>query len=381
MTKPRSTVVQRARVVARLFGALGGFLAGLLYGSWVLRESPGILGKQVVLSEAVLILFGCAGAVAFALLAPLAGIDLFLWVEDFLDNAAAGELIGSVVGLLVALAIAALVSLVISGLPYGLGIGTSVALAIVLSFLGLRVGTRRHRVFADAVARPPAAAVGATEDIGNGLEVIVVDTSVLIDGRVVDVAATGFLAGRLVIPSFVLEELQHVADSADPARRARGRRGLDVVRRLLEVTVATCEVMDIDFPGNADVDIQLMKLARLRQGAIMTQDYNLNRLATVEGIRVLNLNELSNALKPIAASGDSLTVRVVKEGREPGQGVAYLDDGTMVVIEGGRNHLDKTLQVTVVSILQTNAGRMIFAAVGDDRPSGAAEVSPKVAGS
>ena len=204
---------------------------------------------------------------------------------------------------------------------------------------------------------------------------VLVDTSVLIDGRIVDVAAAGFVPGRLLIPGFVLEELQRVADSADPFRRQKGRRGLGVVDALQKADDVVCELVDLDFPGTPDVDARLVKLARARGASLMTQDYNLNRLAQIEGVRVLNLNDLANAVKPIVGAGESMAITIVKEGKEPHQGVGYFEDGTMVVVENGRSHVDETVTVTVTTVLQTTAGRMIFATLADgrfDQASGAA---------
>ncbi len=188
----------------------------------------------------------------------------------------------------------------------------------------------------------------------------------LIDGRIVDVAAAGFVPGRLLIPGFVLEELQRVADSADPFRRQKGRRGLGVVDALQKSEDVVVELVDLDFPGTPEVDARLVKLARARNASLMTQDYNLNRLAQIEGVRVLNLNDLANAVKPIVGAGESMAITIVKEGKEPHQGVGYFEDGTMVVVENGREHVDETVTVTVTTVLQTTAGRMIFATIAAD---------------
>ncbi len=200
----------------------------------------------------------------------------------------------------------------------------------------------------------------------------------LIDGRIGDVAASGFIQGRLLVAGFVLEELQRVADSGDPLRRSRGRRGLAVVEELKRQVHVTCEFVDQDFPGTPEVDAKLVKLAKARGAALMTNDFNLNRLASVQEVRVLNLNDLANALKPIASSGESLDLTIVKEGKELHQGVGYLEDGTMVVVEGGRDHLDHQVHVTVTSVLQTPAGRMIFATAATEQRQ-AAEGRPRPA--
>ena len=190
----------------------------------------------------------------------------------------------------------------------------------------------------------------------------ILDTNVIIDGRIADVCRTSFLEGKIFIPSFVLEELQHIADSSDSLRRARGRRGLDILnqmRKELDLAVKTYEPVDADDPE--EVDARLVKLAKELKACIVTNDFNLNKVAELQGVTVLNVNELANALKPVVLPGEEMTVPIIKEGKEPSQGVAYLDDGTMVVVEGAKRHIGQTLEVVVTSVLQTVAGKMIFA--------------------
>jgi uncharacterized protein YacL len=190
---------------------------------------------------------------------------------------------------------------------------------------------------------------------------VILDTSAIIDGRVADVVQTGFVMGSLVIPRFVLDELRYIADSADALRRNRGRRGLDILGRLQKEAPVPIQVSDKDFEDARDVDAKLLRLAKSMDAPIMTNDYNLNRIAELEGVRVLNVNSLANAVKAIVLPGEEMAVHIIQEGKETGQGVAFLDDGTMVVVEGGRRHLNKELEVTVTRVLQTVAGRMIFA--------------------
>lgn len=194
---------------------------------------------------------------------------------------------------------------------------------------------------------------------------IILDTSVIIDGRVADLAETGFIDKTLLVPRFVLDELQQVADSADSLRRNRGRRGLEILNRIQQSPKVNLEITDRDFPSVSDVDRKLVQLAEQINAAIMTNDYNLNRVAEIQGIRVLNLNELVNAVKTLLLPGEQLSVRIIQEGKEFGQGVGYLEDGTMVVVEDGREHIDEIIPVTVTRVLQTVAGRMIFAALYD----------------
>ena len=189
---------------------------------------------------------------------------------------------------------------------------------------------------------------------------VLIDTSVIIDGRVADIAETGFLEGQMIIPRFVLKELQMIADSSDPLKRARGRRGLDILNRIQKDPKISVKIQETDFPEVEGVDAKLVKMAKVTNAKIFTNDYNLNKLAEFQQIDVLNINDLANALKPVFLPGEQVEVRVVKAGEEPGQGVGYLDDGTMVVVEGGREYINQTVLIAVTSVLQTSAGRMVF---------------------
>lgn len=189
----------------------------------------------------------------------------------------------------------------------------------------------------------------------------ILDTNVIIDGRISDICKTGFLEGKLLIPVFVLEELQHIADSADSLRRVRGRRGLDVLQKIQDESPLEVEIMNVDFDDIHEVDSKLVRLAQKIGGKIITNDFNLNKVAQLRGVEVLNINDLSNAVKAVVIPGETMRVQVVRDGKEPGQGVAYLDDGTMIVIENGHRYLSRTISVEVTSALQTSAGRMIFA--------------------
>ena len=195
------------------------------------------------------------------------------------------------------------------------------------------------------------------------------DTSVIIDGRIVEICETGFVDGTLVVPQFVLQELQHIADASDPLRRARGKRGFEVLERLRRTSKVKVEVVERDFAQVREVDGKLMELARALSAKILTNDANLSRVAQLRGIEVLNINELVSALRPIALPGEPMRVLVVREGKEAGQGVGYLDDGTMVVVDGGRRYLGQTVEVIVTSVLQTTAGRMIFTRLRDEEPA------------
>lgn len=189
----------------------------------------------------------------------------------------------------------------------------------------------------------------------------ILDTSVIIDGRIFDICQTGFVEGPLVIPSFVLDELRHVSDCSDSLKRIRGRRGLDILNKIQKELPIEVQIWEGDFPEIAEVDSKLLKLTQKLDGKVLTNDYNLNKVAEVQGVIVLNINELSNAIKPVVLPGEDMRLTIVKDGKESGQGIAYLDDGTMIVVEGGRKHMGEEIDVTVTSVLQTAAGRMIFA--------------------
>ncbi len=193
----------------------------------------------------------------------------------------------------------------------------------------------------------------------------ILDTSVIIDGRIADIVETGFLGGVLVIPEFVLQELQHIADSPDPTRRVRGRRGLDIIKRLQQEKLVEVRIERQDFENLNEVDAKLVALALRQNAKIVTNDYNLAKVAEVQGIRILNINQLANALKPVVLPGEVLRLHILKEGKEQGQGIAYLEDGTMVVVENASRHLGKEVEVSVTSILQTTAGRLIFTTLKD----------------
>jgi uncharacterized protein YacL len=205
----------------------------------------------------------------------------------------------------------------------------------------------------------------------------ILDTSVIIDGRISDIAETGFLDGIIVIPQFVLRELQLVADSADSLKRNRGRRGLDILQRLQKVTSLQIQIVEDDFPAIREVDLKLIELAKLYEGKIITNDFNLNKVAQLQGVEVLNINELANSLKPIVLPGETMKVFILKEGKEYNQGVAYLDDGTMVVVDNARKMIGKTVDISVTSVLQTTAGKMIFGK-WDERAAMRSESRPSV---
>jgi uncharacterized protein YacL len=227
------------------------------------------------------------------------------------------------------------------------------AIPLLGAYIGLLAGIRKSRLFRFD-------SLGLSRDRAATSTVKLLDTSVLIDGHIADIAESGFLDGPLLIPQFVLNELQLVADSGDSAKRNRGRRGLDVVQRLQKAPRIDVQVSTHDFPAVREVDLKLIELAKQQHSKIVTNDFNLNKLAQVQGVEVLNINELANSLKPVVLPGEIMRVFILKEGKEHNQGVAYLDDGTMVVVDNARRLISKTVDVTVTSVLQTTAGKMIF---------------------
>jgi uncharacterized protein YacL len=308
----------------------------------------------------LLVVAPVVGAVVGVLVVPLAQTfferELHA-MERAIDRLAPGELVGGAIGLVTGLVVAFLVKSVLFEFvafagPTGgyIAIALYLVLSLFAAFLGARVGAKQ-RVALSRIAGSSGGSAGG--------EPKVLDTSVIIDGRVLDIVRSGFLEGPLLLPRFVLRELQLIADSSDPLKRTRGRRGLELLGKLQETT--PIEIVERDPEEIAQVDAKLVRLAQERGAKLVTNDYNLNRVALVEGVTVLNINELANAVKPVLLPGDELRVAVIREGREMHQGVGYLDDGTMIVVENGRRLIGETIDVAVTSALQTNAGRMIFA--------------------
>ncbi len=263
-----------------------------------------------------------------------------------------GTLVGMTIGLIVAnLLISKLLLTHAKDVPITLPI--YVLLYFVLGYLGFRIGEKKTQSL-DLSKVPLFKKMEESE--GNKI----LDTSTIIDGRLADICETGFIEGTFIIPQFVLYEIQHIADLQDPVKKTRGRRGLEILRRLQKQTSIRVKIVDYDFPKLKDVDSKLIALAKTLNGKIVTNDFNLNKVAELQGIEVLNMNELSTALKPAILPGEQLNIRIVKEGKEFGQGIGYLDDGTMVVVDDARKLLGKTVDVVVTSLLQTTSGRMIF---------------------
>ena len=304
-----------------------------------------------------------------------------IWVEVQLNKMPIHDVIAGAVGLAVGLIIANLLGNAFSKIPV-IGDYIPVIFSIVLGYLGIHIMIKKRKEIVELFdflprfvkeysknkeiknAAPAAAMAGPAATpppVAENKLYKLLDTSVIIDGRIADICQSGFIEGTLLIPVFVLEELQHIADSSDLLKRTRGRRGLDILQRIRTESHMQVEIDNRDFDDITEVDSKLVRLGQIVGGKIITNDYNLNKVSELRGVPVLNINELSNAVKPVVIPGETMRVNVVKEGKESGQGVAYLDDGTMIVIENGRRHINTTIDVEVTSALQTAAGRMIFA--------------------
>lgn len=337
--------------VFRLIGALVYGLIGYYLGLT-------LAGTREVTTWSAPIIWGAmfGGALVGYLLSPWIIIAPARAARNSLRSVPLVDLLASTVGLAIGLSIAALLAYPISQLPQPFGPILPFVAVVVFGYLGATVLVLRKEDFMTLLRlQPPVHAPVATEAL------LLMDTSVIIDGRIADIAETGFLLGKLIVPRFVLNELQYIADSPDTLRRNRGRRGLEMLDRLQQNAEITLEFIDRDPQDAQQVDDKLISLARDMQAAILTNDYNLNRVARLQGARVLNINELANAVKAIFLPGEGLPIRIIQTGKEVNQGVGYLEDGTMVVVENGRQYLNQEVVVQVTKILQTNAGRLVFA--------------------
>jgi len=282
---------------------------------------------------------------------------LMIGMEYSLKKVSTRGLSAAVFGLLFGLVMARLILSTLDLVPVGpeLGVPIRSALVVIFSYFGMAIALRGRDEFNIIIPYVKFTRQDQRE------EMIILDTSVVIDGRIADICQTRFIEGRFIVPRFVLKELQQIADSQDPIKRNRGRRGLDVLARIQKIPHVDVVITDEDFADTREVDAKLVRLAKLLGGRILTNDFNLNKVAELQGVQVLNINELANALKPVVLPGELMEARVIKEGKEYNQGVAYLDDGTMVVVEQGRHLIGQTVKVMVTSVLQTAAGRMVFA--------------------
>ncbi|GAP05533.1 MAG TPA: PIN domain nuclease [Anaerolinea thermolimosa] len=354
--------------IARLVGMVAFSIVGVYWGTYLGRLANQASGPFPFSVEQYAFTIGMVGALVGLILTPFFTTRPIKALRLQLSKLSARSLFASLVGLTVGLVIAALLAFPLSLLPSPLGQVMPFIGVVLLGYLGVAVfNMRQDDLFAllQGFSRPagglPVGPAEGTSPNWAESRTILLDTSVIIDGRIADVARTGFLPGSFLIPRFVLNELQYIADSSDSLRRQRGRRGLEVLAQLQREPSIPVRISDIDVEGVREVDDKLVILARQLRCPILTNDYNLNRVAELQGVTILNINELANAVKSVLLPGEMLSVRVIQEGKEAGQGVGYLEDGTMVVVEGGRGLIDQEVNVLVTKVLQTAAGRMIFA--------------------
>jgi uncharacterized protein YacL len=298
--------------------------------------------------------YGLIGAI-FGLGLGYAIIKVEQKLKDISLKIIVGSLVGVTISLLVAnLFISRLLLALIKDIPLTLPI--YILFYFVMGYLGFRLGEKKSQTI-------DLSKIPLFEKMNEHEDAKILDTSTIIDGRIADICETGFIEGTFIIPQFVLYETQHIADHQDPVKRTRGRRGLEVLHRLQKQTFVKVKIVDYDFPKLKDVDTKLIALAKKLSGKIVTNDYNLNKVAELQGIEVLNMNQLATALKPAILPGESMSIRILKEGKEYGQGIGYLEDGTMVVVDEAKKLLGKAVDVVVTSVLQTTSGRMIFAKI------------------
>lgn len=294
-------------------------------------------------------------------------VNVVKWFEDRIVKAPVTDILFGSLGLIFGLIVAFLAGLAINHIEIPIvNEFVPILLTLLLGYLGFQVGFKKRDELTNLFSFTRASKKKAAGDLNEDNEqaskrLKILDTSVIIDGRIADICQTGFLEGTLVIPHFVLAELQHIADSSDALKRNRGRRGLDTLNRIQKEVNIDVEMYEGDFEDVQEVDSKLVKLAKLLNGTVVTNDFNLNKVCEIQNVSVLNINDLANAVKPVVLPGEELNVQVIKDGKEYNQGVAYLDDGTMIVVEEGRDYIGKRIDVVVTSVLQTSAGRMIFA--------------------
>ncbi|MBA5851789.1 PIN/TRAM domain-containing protein [Clostridium sp. cel8] len=346
---------------------LGYFLGKMIINSQYFVKSDylsnGLIGK-ILFPTIVSIIFG----IILFLISPWINIlimKIMDYIERSLQKLPAVEILIGLIGALLGLLISSVFVNLIAKIPI-VGAMLAVLIAILMAALGANLAIRKKdeliNLFSNIfIKRTQTVKEKKPKNEFSGVCPKVLDTSVIIDGRIFDICQTGFIEGPLIIPNFVLAELRHIADSSDGLKRTRGRRGLDILNKIQKELSIDVKIYEKDFPDIKEVDSKLLKLSQVLDGKVITNDYNLNKVAEFQGVPVLNINELANAVKPVVLPGEEMTVQIIKDGKESGQGIAYLDDGTMIVIEGGRKYIGETKNVVVTSVLQTAAGRMIFA--------------------
>lgn len=348
-------------------GTLGLLFLPHLYELFNLSENPWIHNPYVSVLVGAILLYVAALFMTDYL------VNFIKWMEERLLKAPIGDLLFGTLGLVIGLIVAFFLGSALNNIAI-LGIGSIVPilLSIVLGYLGFQVGfKKRDELLQVFTPSKQNSSKKKTEDEDNQELILgtykLLDTSVIIDGRIDDISVTGFIEGVLVVPQFVLTELQHIADSSDTLKRTRGRRGLDVLKKLQTERASAVLIVEEDFEDIQEVDLKLVRLAKKMNGIVVTNDFNLNKVCDLHQVRVLNINDLANAVKPVVIPGEIMHVVVIKDGKEHNQGVAYLDDGTMIVVEGGKTYIGQAINVEVTSVLQTSAGRMIFAKPQDSK--------------
>lgn len=345
-----------------LIRILGMIVFSILGGSWGFWFST---NNAADLSLTYTLGMGTVGALFGLIATPYFTTLPVKAMRKMLVRISAENLLAGLSGLVAGLLVAALLTFPLSMLPDPLGKILPFLAVLIFGYFGVALFVMRQAdilaVLGSVSNRGGDAQATTTATWGQGSRTILLDTSVIIDGRVADIAKTGFLPGTLLIPRFVLNELQYIADSADSLRRQRGRRGMEVLSELQKISAVSVRISDIDVEGVREVDDKLVILARQLKCPILTNDYNLNRVAELQGVVILNINELANAVKSVVLPGETMGIAIIQEGKESNQGVGYMDDGTMVVVEGGNRFIGQTRAVNVTKVLQTAAGRMIFA--------------------
>jgi uncharacterized protein YacL len=347
------------KAVIAVIGASMGAVTGVLLNNSGLLELSSLQSIIVIIGTSLIF-----GIIFFLLSAKIkkTGLRIIEALEAEILKFSTMDIMLGALGLIVGFIIAFLISQPLSNIKY-VGTITSVLSFVFFGYLGLKVATRKKDdvLWPQLLNLKKSAGVKKDKNKKEMLSPKILDTSVIIDGRISDICKTGFIEGTLVIPEFVLKELRHIADSSDSLKRNRGRRGLDILNILQKDDTVHVVIESKDYDDNIEVDVKLLKLAKELGGKVLTNDFNLNKVAEFQGVEVLNINELANAVKPVVLPGEEMTVMIVKDGKESGQGLAYLDDGTMIVVEGGKKCIGDSVVLTVTSVLQTAAGRMIFA--------------------
>lgn len=353
-----------------IFRLLGMIVMAIVAGAWGISLSGLTSGPK----DLLVVVLSLVGALIGLVLTPYFTTRPARYLLEKLAKLSSQTLAIALLGLIVGLLVAALLSFPLSLLPEPFGQVMPFIGVLLFGYFGVMIFMMRQAELANLFSARWAGRgqdnLGGPEGApmaGGAGRSILLDTSVIIDGRIADIARTGFLVGTLLIPRFVLNELQYIADSPDALRRQRGRRGLEVISQLQKDTLAPVRISDIDVEGVREVDDKLVVLARQLRCPILTNDYNLNRVAELQGVVVLNVNELANAVKSVFLPGEVIEVNIIQEGRETGQGIAYLDDGTMVVVEDGREKMNTHSAVMVTKVLQTAAGRMIFGRLEENK--------------